>query len=144
VDHRVRIAIIWGQRHDSEPVKIFITNQTHWEIRRIQRVYRARWRGCECFHRDGKQYLGMGDCQVRNGQGQTRHMYLVFLSHSLLMRPLQRSRPCAWALQKLMTIGQACWAVLRQALGFTITWALERFGNDHWDAQQIKQELALI
>lgn len=32
--------------------------------------------------RDGKQELGMGDCQLRDGQGQTRHMYLVMFVNS--------------------------------------------------------------
>ena len=36
------------------------------------RVYRHRWTGTETFHRDGKQQLGLGDCQVRSGKGQTR------------------------------------------------------------------------
>jgi hypothetical protein len=40
-------------------------------------VYRHRWTGTETFHRDGKQQLGLGDCQVRSGEGQTRHVYLV-------------------------------------------------------------------
>ena len=39
------------------------------------RVYRHRWTGTETFHRDGKQQLGLGDCQVRSGKGQTRHVY---------------------------------------------------------------------
>jgi hypothetical protein len=28
-------------------------------------------------HRDGKQQLGLGESQVCNGEGQTRHVYLV-------------------------------------------------------------------
>jgi hypothetical protein len=27
-------------------------------------VYRHRWTGTETFHRDGKQQLGLGDCQM--------------------------------------------------------------------------------
>lgn len=142
VEHRVRILIVWNQREDSQPAKVFVTNRTAWEVRRILGVYRGRWTGCECFHRDGKQHLGMGECQVRNGQGQTRHMYLVFLSHTLLLRPL-RQRPCAWALQKLMTIGEACLAVLRETLGDTINWVLDRCNRDGWSTERIKQELAL-
>lgn len=38
------------------------------------------WRWTERFHRDGKQHLGMGDCQLRKGQGQTRHLYMILLA----------------------------------------------------------------
>jgi hypothetical protein len=143
VDHPVRLLILWKERTAPQPCKILLSNQTRWEVHRLQGVYQGRWRGTECFRRDGKQNLGMGACQVRNGQGQTRHMYLVFLSHSLLMRVLQRRRPCAWALERLMTIGQACWAVLRETLSHTIGWALDRLQVDHWSRQQIKQQLEL-
>lgn len=57
VDHPVRIMILWSG------------NRTIWDVTRILRVYRRRWCGTECFHRDGKQHLGMGDCQLRNGRG---------------------------------------------------------------------------
>jgi len=143
VKHPVRLVILWAQRNDSKPRKILVTNRTYWEVTRIVRVYRRRWRGTECFHRDGKQHLGMGDCQIRNGLGQTRHQYLVFLAHSVLMRQLRQSRASAWALERLMTIGQACQAVLRETLGTTISWVLERFSVNHWSCEMIKQQLAL-
>jgi hypothetical protein len=110
---------------------------------KIAHDYRNRWRGTECFHRDGKQHLGMGDCQISNGLGQTRHQYLVFLAHSVLMRQLRQSRASAWALERLTTIGQACRAVLRETLGTTISWVLERFSVNHWSCEMIKQQLAL-
>ena len=75
------------------------------------RVYRHRWTGTETFHRDGKQQLGMGDCQLRDVQGQTRHMYLVMLAYSLLMSELKQGRAKEWALHRLMTIGEACRAM---------------------------------
>jgi hypothetical protein len=143
VDHRVRIVILWDSRDAAAPRKILVTNQTHWEVSRILRVYRRRWRGTECFHRDGKQHLGMGDCQLRNGQGQTRHLYMVFLAHSVLMRPMRQSRGCAWALERLMTIGQSCLAVLRNTLSQTLTWAIERAQSDGWSCEHIKAHLLL-
>jgi hypothetical protein len=143
VDHPVRIVILWAKRDDTKPRKILVTNRTRWEISRIVRVYRCRWRGTECFHRDGKQHLGMGDCQIRKGLGQTRHMYMVFLAHSVLMRQLRQSRASAWALERLMTIGQACRAVLRETLSQTITWAIERVQSDGWSCQHVKAHLAL-
>jgi len=143
VEHPVRIVILWDKRKDKKAKKILVTNRTHWEITRILRVYHRRWRGTECFHRDGKQHLGMGDCQLRKGRGQTRHMYLVFLAHSVLMRQLRQGRAREWALERLTTIGQACMAVLRQTLSQTISWAIERIEVDGWNCQRVKLQLAL-
>jgi hypothetical protein len=143
VDHKVRIVILWDKHNDKEAKKILVCNRTHWEVTRILKVYRSRWRGTECFHRDGKQHLGMGDCQLRNGRGQTRHLYLVFLAHSVLMRQLRQGRACEWARERLTTIGQACMAVLRQTLSDTISWVMERIENDGWNFHRVKVQLDL-
>jgi hypothetical protein len=142
VGHPVRIVILWKHRNSSQASKILVSNRTYWEVSRILRVYRRRWRGTECFHRDGKPHLGMGDCQLRNGQGQTRHLYMVFLAHSVLMRQLRQSRACEWALERLTTIGQACGAVLRETLSQTIGGVVDRLENG-WDYGRIKMQLAL-
>jgi hypothetical protein len=142
VDHPVRIVILWAHRNDTKARKILVSNRTYWDVSRVVRVYRRRWRGTECFHRDGKQHLGMGDCQLRDGQGQTRHLYMVFLAHSVLMRQLRQSRASGWALERLMTIGQACLAVLRNTLSDTLTWALDRM-QAGWNCERIKAHLAL-
>ena len=68
----------------------------------------------------------MGDCQLRDGQGQTRHMYLVMLAYSLLMSQLGQNRAKEWALCKLTTIGEACRAMLRETLRSTLAWAIEQ------------------
>ena len=39
----------------------------------------------------------MGDCQLRDPQGQTRHMYLVMLAYGLLMSELKQGRAKEWA-----------------------------------------------
>lgn len=143
VDHPVRVLILYKSKTDREPAKALLTNRTQWEANRIQGVYRKRWRGTECFHRDGKQELGMGDCQLRNGHGQTRHMYLVFLAYSLLVRQLENARPRAWALERLTTIGEACRAVSRENIGKIVDWVTERAKVDHWDSGRIRERLAL-
>lgn len=72
-------------------------------------------------------------------------MYLVFLAHSVLMRQLRRCRARAWTLERLMTtIGQACRAVMRQALSGTIDWVIARVREDGWNSRKIKGHLALI
>jgi len=129
VHHKVRVLILWEQRRDKEPRKILVTNRTNWEVQRILWVYRDRWTGTETFHRDGKQELGMGDCQLRDGQGQTRHMYLVMMAYSLLTSELKQARACDWALCKLTTIGEASRAMLRETLRQTLTWAVDQIVN---------------
>jgi hypothetical protein len=143
VNHPMRILILWKHREDLEASKILVTNRTWWDVTRMLRVYRCRWGGTESFHRDGKQQLGMGDCQMRNGLGQTRHLYLVFLAYSALMRRMRQGRGSEWALERLTTIGQACAAVMREILGDTIAWAVDRAGLDGWTVQRIRSHLSL-
>jgi hypothetical protein len=126
VNHKVRLVLIWNHRRDEKLRKVLATNRVTWEVNRILRVYRHRWTGTETFHRDGKQELGMGDCQLRDGQGQTRHMHLVMLAYSLLMRQLRQGRARDWALQRLTTVGEACRAMLRETLRTTLAWAIEQ------------------
>ena len=112
----MRIVLIWNNRRDKKLRKVLISNRTRWEINKILKTYRYRWTGTETFHRDGKQELGMGACQLRSGQGQTRHMHLVMLVYTLLMQQLKNSRAKDWALKRLTTIGQASRAVADETL----------------------------
>lgn len=143
VDHPVRLVIVWERKNGKEPIKMLITNRVFWEVTRTLRVYRYRWTGTETLHRDGKQHLGMGACQLRSGEGQTRHMYLVLLVHTLLMAHLRQGRACEWAATTLTTIGEACRAVLRETLRKTIGWAIDRATHDHWQTERITTHLAL-
>jgi len=126
VNHKVRIVIIWDKKRDSTPRKILVTNRVRWEVCRILRVYRHRWTGTETYHRDGKQELGMGNCQLRSGQGRTRHMYLVMPAYSLLASQLKQGHAKDWALRRLTTIGEACRAMLNETLRTTPAWAIEQ------------------
>lgn len=143
VTHKVRILILWSNREDTQARLILVTNRIGWEASRIVRGYRDRWTGTETFHRDGKQQLGMGDCQLRDGEGQTRHMHLVLLAYSLLMKQLQQSHAYEWASRKLMTIGEACRAVLRETLRTTLSWAVERVTEQSWDMERVVAHLRL-
>lgn len=143
LDHKVRIVILWKERSSESPSKILVSNEIQWDVTRILRVYKHRWTGTECFHRDGKQHLGMGDCQLRKAEGQTRHLYLVFTAYSALMRQMEQGRARAWALERLTTIGQACRAVLKQTLVRTIQWIIEQVQDVGLSFQQIKVRLAL-
>ena len=137
VDHPVRLVILWDRKNGKKPAKYLVTNRVYWEISRILNVYRKRWTGTETFHRDGKQHPGMGDCQLRSAKGQTRHLYLVMLAHSLLIAQMGQGRACGWAHSVLTTIGQACRAVSRETLSKTIHWAVEQATTLKWNQQRI-------
>jgi hypothetical protein len=144
VKHKVRILILWQRQEDKQARIILITNRIQWEASRIVRAYRHRWTGTETFHRDGKQQLGMGDCQLRDGEGQTRHMYLVMLAYSLLMKQLGQGHAYEWAFQKLTTIGEACRAMLRETLRTTLTWAMEHATDKVWSKERVIAYLGLV
>jgi hypothetical protein len=144
VQHKVRIVVLWKQQDDPQAVKILVSNRITWEVSRVLRVYRHRWTGTETFHRDGKQQLGMGECQLRDDQGQTRYMCLVMLTYTLLMQQLKQGHAWEWAYQKLTTIGEACRAVQRETLRTTITWAMEHVNEQAWEVPQVLTYLNLI
>jgi hypothetical protein len=143
VRHKVRILILWQSREDEHARIILVTNRVQWEASRIVRAYRHRWTGTETFHREGKQQLGLGDCQLRDGEGQTRHMYLVMLAYSLLMRQLRQGSAYEWAFQKLTTIGEACRAIHRETLRQTLEWALQRVTENGWRVERVVAHLGL-
>jgi hypothetical protein len=126
VAHPVRILVLWAEQWAERPRKILITNRIYWEAHRILKGYRRRWTGTETFHRDGKQHLGMGDCQLRTGAGQTRHMHLVVLAYTALMRQLRHDRAQEWAHMRLTTIGEACRQMARETLAQTLAWVVEQ------------------
>jgi len=142
VKHPVRIVLFWKERDDTEASKALVSNRLLWEVIRMVLVYRHRWTGTETFHRDGKQELGLGECQVRTGEGQTRHVYLVSAAYSLLMRSLHQSRPQDWARTLLTTIGEACRAVKAETLAHMIDWVVDKLTVEHWSVTDIKAVLA--
>jgi len=101
-------------------------------------VYRHRWTGTEPVHRDGKQQLGLGDCQVRSGEGQPRHVSLVSAAYRLLMRSVQQSRAQDGARRTLTTIGEACRAVQAETLARMVDGIVDQLTVDHWSLPDMK------
>jgi hypothetical protein len=143
IGQAVRIVVVWDEERSEKPRKILVTNRTYWETHRVLKTYRKRWTGTETFHRDGKQHLGMGECQLRNGYGQTRHLHLVVLAYTALMRQMKHDRAQDWAHTRLTTIGEACRCIARETLGKTIAWAIEQ-AQQGMSLPEIKQQLALV
>lgn len=135
--HPVRIVLFFRERTNQEAPKGLVTNHLGWEPTGTLLVYRHRWRGTETFHRDAKQELGLGECQVRDGKGQTRHIHLVSVAYSLLQRSLHQRRPAEWSREKLTSIGQACRAIRAETLGQLLDWALEMAQHKRWTSARI-------
>ena len=142
VDHPVRVVLFWKARGDREASKALVSNRLGWEVIRMVLVYRYRWTGTETFHRDGKQLLGLGDCQVRTGEGQTRHVYLVSVAYSLLMRSLHQTHLYDWARRTLTTIGEACRAVKAETLERIVDWIVDKLTVEHGSIPEMKAVLA--
>ena len=85
----------------------------------------------------------MGDCQLRDGQGQTRHMYLVMLAYTLLMCQLRQGCAKEWAFRRLTTIGEACRAVMNETLRTTLEWAIQQVAENPRKAPHITALLGL-
>lgn len=142
LNHPLRILVLWSQAHAAMPRKILLSNRTDWEAHRILKVYKKGWTGTESFDRDRKQHMGMGECQHRDGMGQTRHLQLVVLAYSALMRQLKHDRALDWAHTRLMSIGESCRSIARETLGKTLAWAIER-AQEGMSLSDIKLSLAL-
>ena len=143
IGHKVRVVVLWPTQEATSPKIALVSNRVQWEVTRIVRVYRDRWTGTETFHRDGKQELGLGDCQLRSRECQARHMYLVMLAYSLLVSQLEQSHAYEWAYRKLSTIGEACSAILTETLRSTLQWAFERVQKYGWDQDRVVAHLGL-
>ena len=65
------------------PVKYLATSKIDAPSTHIIRSYSYRWR-IETFFEDSKQEFGLGDCEVRDTDGASRHWHLQMLTYSLL------------------------------------------------------------
>ena len=142
VDHPVRVGLFWKARGDQEASQALVSNRLGWEVIRMVLVYRYRWTGTETLHRDGKQRLGLGDCQGRSGEGPTRHVSLVSVAYSLLMRSWHQTQLYAWARRTLTTIGEACRAVKAETLEWSVDWIVDKLTVAHWSIPEMKAVLA--
>jgi len=68
---------------EANPVKYLATNKIDAPSEHVIRTYSYRWR-IETFFEDSKQDLGLGDCEVRDEGGASRHWHLQMLTYSLL------------------------------------------------------------
>lgn len=74
---------VTDDEEEENPVKYLATNKIAAPSTHLIRTYSYRWR-VESFFEDSKQDLGLGDCEVRDDEGASRHWHLQMLTYSLL------------------------------------------------------------
>ena len=138
----MRVVVFWKARGDQEASQALVRNRLGWAVIRMILVSRYRGTGTETFPREGQPRLGLGDCQGRTGEGQTRHGYLVSVAYSLLMRSLHQTHLYDWARRTLPTIGEACRAVKAETLERIVDWMVDKLTVEHWSIPEMKAVLA--
>jgi hypothetical protein len=136
--------ILWKYKNDAEPRKILVSHCIFWNPEKLVEIYRKRWTGAETFHRDGKQELGLGDCQIRNEVGQTRHTYLVTSAYSLLALELDKTKVSEWAHEKLTSIGECCRAMAKESMRHLIMWVVDQLDFTGKTEKRVRQLLARL
>ena len=98
--------VILKERINSRNCKFIVSNDISMEGLKVFEYYKKRW-SIEVFYRDCKQYLGMGDYQVRKLDAVVIHLHLVFLAYTLLknncFNPIVKK-----ILQGIKAIGSIC------------------------------------
>ena len=97
---KVRLVI---SRNEKGEYVFLVTDHLRLPMIEVIRRYDLRW-DIECYFRDAKQHLGLGDYQMRSLQGIVRHLYTVMIACILLVR-LKLSLAEAHAYE---TMGELC------------------------------------
>ncbi len=95
-------------RNEKREYVFLVTDHLRLPMVEVIRRYDIRW-DIECYFRDAKQHLGLGDYQMRSLQGIVRHLYTVMIACILLVQ-LKLSLAEAQACE---TIGNLCLYVRR-------------------------------
>ena len=129
---KVRLVI---SRNENREYIFLITDHLRLPMIEVIRRYDLRW-DIECYFRDAKQHLGLGDYQMRSLQGIVRHLYAVMIACILLVR-LKLSLAEAYAYE---TMGELCLYVrhLHDRNLLRIIFKYSRSKEDrHWLTQQL-------
>ena len=97
---KVRLIV---SRNEKGEYVFLVTNHLRLPMIEVIRRYDIRW-GIECYFRDAKQHLGLGDYQMRSLQGIVRHLYTVMIACILLAQlklSLTEAKTC-------QTVGKLC------------------------------------
>ena len=75
--------LFFKEKQDDKGALVLMTNALDMPVQDVLRYYKMRW-DVEVFYRDCKQYLGMGEYQVRKIDVGVIHLLLVILAYTIL------------------------------------------------------------
>ena len=106
--------LFFKECQDDEKALVLMTNALDMPVKDVLRYYKMRW-DVEVFYRDCKQYLGMGEYQVRRIDVGVTHLLLVFLAYTILKGVAGLSR-FKRLFDGATAIGSMCQILKRRAL----------------------------
>lgn len=124
---KVKLVISYENDFESEPFFICSNNLT-WDARKIISVYSLRW-AIDTFYRDGKQNLGMEDCEIRNLKGIQKHWYLMFLASSLLQLTSVNTTLNQWLKANILPVSSKRSSLEFEVIRSFISWVLKCIRN---------------
>ena len=113
---RVNLVISRGDKHN---LKYLVTDLVSTPAVLVIKRYDLRW-NIECYFRDVKQHLGLGEYQMRSLHGIVRHLYIVMTAYILLVYvKLSFNRA-------LKTIGDVCRFIISLTVRDLIGWVISQ------------------
>ena len=100
-------------------LKYMVTDLVSTPALSVVKRYDLRW-NIECYFRDVKQHLGLGEYQMRSLHGIVRHLYIVMIAYILLVHVK------SFLDKSLKTIGDACRFVTSLTVRDLISWVIIR------------------
>ena len=98
--------VVLKTRKNSKSFSFLASSNTKLNGLQVLTYYKKRW-SIEVFHRDCKQYLGIGEYQARKLDAVVIHLHLVFLAYTLLKNAWSNP-PLQKVLNGIKAIGSAC------------------------------------
>ena len=118
-------------------VKFYLTNRLEWDAGMVLTRYRYRW-VIETYHRDLKQHLGLGECEMRTVEAVKHHISSVLMGATLLDRMVSESGLMEWVeSQRSTAMGRKQRSLLTFVVRDFILWILRFVGAEEEKCEEI-------
>lgn len=95
------VRVISSRVKSDGTLRFLAASNPNWGRERIERLYGHRWGIEHALFRDGKQLVGLGDCQCRSWRAQQNHFALALLGVVFLAYQKGREETAGGALERI-------------------------------------------